>query len=84
MYHDTQLLVYFSVSPGENSEDGRRTAKKEKGLVIIKKEKKEKKSKEKETRYAHLGEDSSGNDEPDGKYVYISLYVSWLAATIKF
>ncbi|XP_059091928.1 ralA-binding protein 1-A-like isoform X2 [Tigriopus californicus] len=56
------------VSPGEDtSEESRRTAKKEKGLVILKKEKKEKKSKEKETRYAHLGEDSSGNDEPDGK-----------------
>ena len=29
----------------------------------------EKKSKEKETRYAHLGDESSGEEDVDGKYV---------------
>ena len=60
------------MSAGDDSgEDRKNSAKKEKGLILTsaKKEKKEKKTKEKESKYAHLGEDSSGDDEGDGKYV---------------
>ena len=64
-------VIFIAVSAGEDSgEDRKTTAKKEKGLIIssAKKEKKEKKNKEKESKYAHLGEeDSSGEDEGDGK-----------------
>ena len=42
----------------------------------LKNEKKEKKkSKEKETKYAHLDDNSSGDDEPDIKYVHLAMSV---------
>ncbi len=57
----------------DNSEESRKvSAKKERtasGLILQpreRKEKKEKKEKE-QARYAHLGDDSSGDDDVDGK-----------------
>ena len=49
------------------SEDtGKKSKKENKGLISSSKKDK-KKSKEKETRYAHLGDESSGEDDADGK-----------------
>jgi len=56
------ILLVFLVSAPE--EDDSRKRKESKGL-IGKKDKK--KQKEKETRYAHLADDSSGEDEIEGK-----------------
>ena len=42
-------------------------SKKENKSLISSAKKEKKKSKEKETRYAHLGDESSGEDETDGK-----------------
>ena len=59
----------FSVS-GVDDVVGEKSGKKEPKTSLISSTKKEKKkSKEKETRYAHLGDESSGEDEADGKYV---------------
>ena len=46
--------------------DSKRSKKENKSLISSAKKEK-KKSKEKETRYAHLGDESSGEDEADGK-----------------
>ena len=55
-----------SVAVSGPEEEEIKKRKENKGL-IPKKEKKEKKQKEKETRYAHLGDDSTGEDELEGK-----------------
>ena len=47
-------------------EDTKKSKKENKGLISSSKKEK-KKSKEKETRYAHLGDESSGEDDADGK-----------------
>ncbi len=65
----TGSCLYFAVSDVDDVV-GEKANKKEPKTSLIstaKKEKKEKKSKEKETRYAHLGDESSGDDEADGK-----------------
>lgn len=48
-------------------ESDTKKSKKENKSLISSAKKEKKKSKEKETRYAHLGDESSGEDENDGK-----------------
>lgn len=58
----------FSVSGVDEVEaDSGKKSKKENKSLISSAKKEKKKSKEKETRYAHLGDESSGEDETDGK-----------------
>ncbi len=54
-----------SVSGPEEEEVKKR--KENKGLISKKLDKKDKNKKEKETRYAHLGDDSTGEEELEGK-----------------
>ncbi len=56
-----------SVSGPEEEDIKKRKEVKGSSSLIPKKDKKEKKAKEKETRYAHLGDDSTGEDELEGK-----------------
>ena len=51
------------------SEAETKKSKKENKSLISSTKKEKKKSKEKETRYAHLGDESSGEEDVDGKYV---------------
>ena len=51
------------------SEAETKKSKKENKSLISSTKKDKKKSKEKETRYAHLGDESSGEEDVDGKYV---------------
>ena len=64
-----KIAVSGGDDPSESEQQSKKTEKKH-GLIQIhqKKEKKEKKEKrEKGLRYGHLGEDSSGEEEVDGK-----------------
>ena len=56
-----------SVSGVEEVVDDSKKSKKENKSLISSAKKEKKKSKEKETRYAHLGDESSGDDETDTK-----------------
>ena len=65
-----KIAVSGGDDPSESEQQSKKTEKKHTGLIPIhqKKDKKEKKEKkEKELRYGHLGEDSSGEEEVDGK-----------------
>jgi hypothetical protein len=65
-------LIYFASTVSDVDEvvgdsDNKKGKKENKSLLISSTKKEKKKSKEKETRYAHLGDESSGEDEIEGK-----------------
>ena len=60
--------VDHCVAVSAPEEEDVKKRKENKGLISKKLDKKDKKyKKEKETRYAHLGDDSTGEDEVEGK-----------------
>ena len=60
--------MFFPVSGADDvSETDTKKNKKENKSLISSTKKEKKKSKEKETRYAHLGDESSGEEDVDGK-----------------
>ena len=63
-----KIAVSGGDDPSESEQQSKKTEKKHGLILHQKKDKKEKKEKkEKELRYGHLGEDSSGEEEADGK-----------------
>ena len=62
----TKNVSVSGVDEVVGEDTGKKSKKENKGLISSSKKDK-KKSKEKETRYAHLGDESSGEDDADGK-----------------